>query len=141
MSDAHWPQIDQVVAEVHDRRRDLAELTKLLERHGFVVTVGERDCVDDDCCNLYAIRAQQRRSIMTKPPLCGPIDTQLLTPRSGAGFGARSSARASTVRKMTCISTIAKARRCSAARLHRTAGIRGFAGWPSRSQRFPVLAA
>lgn len=57
VSEAHWPRIAQIVAEIHDRRRDLAEITRLLERHGFVVTIQERDCVDDDCCNLYALRA------------------------------------------------------------------------------------
>ena len=56
ISEAHWPQIQQVVAEIHDRRRDLPAITEILEQHGFAVTIGERDCPDDDCCNLYAIR-------------------------------------------------------------------------------------
>jgi FkbM family methyltransferase len=56
ISDAHWPRIAQIVAEIHDRRRDLAEICALLARHGFDVVIGERACVDDDCCNLYARR-------------------------------------------------------------------------------------
>ncbi|MDB4957431.1 MAG: methyltransferase FkbM family [Myxococcales bacterium] len=55
----HWPRIQQVVAEIHDRKRDLPAITHLLEEHGLTVTIGERDCDDDDeyrCCNIYATR-------------------------------------------------------------------------------------
>ena len=50
---AHWPRIDQIVAELHDRRRDLAPLTQVLSTHGFTVSVTGDDI---DCCNLYAHR-------------------------------------------------------------------------------------
>ena len=53
IDDVHWPRIDQIVAELHDRRRDLAPLTELLHRHGFTVSVTGGDI---DCCNLYAKR-------------------------------------------------------------------------------------
>jgi FkbM family methyltransferase len=60
IAEAHWPRIEQVVAEIHDRQRDLAEIAARLEDHGFDVTIGERACVDDDCCNLYARRISDR---------------------------------------------------------------------------------
>jgi FkbM family methyltransferase len=56
--DEHWPRIQQVVAEIHDRKRDLPPILALLERHGLSVVISERDCNDDEyrCCNIYATR-------------------------------------------------------------------------------------
>ena len=40
ISEAHWPMIRRVVAEVHDIDGRMAAITGLLERQGFTVTVG-----------------------------------------------------------------------------------------------------
>lgn len=58
ITEAHWPQIQQVVAEIHERKRDLSPIKALLEAHDFVVMVGERPCIEDDCCILYAKRPE-----------------------------------------------------------------------------------
>jgi FkbM family methyltransferase len=55
IDEAHWPYVQQIVAEIHDPRRDLSHITQMIEQHGFTVAI-ERDCSYEDCCNLYAIR-------------------------------------------------------------------------------------
>ena len=47
IDEADWPAIDQIVAEVHDENGRLAEVTSLLVRQGFEVTV-EQDTRDAD---------------------------------------------------------------------------------------------
>jgi hypothetical protein len=57
IDDEHWPQIRQIVIEVHDLDDRVAQVTSLLESRGFRVAV-EQDALyrGSVISNLYAIR-------------------------------------------------------------------------------------
>ena len=57
LAEEDWPKVRQVVAEVHDLDGRLAEITALLERHGFEVAAEQDTALQGiDIYNLYAWR-------------------------------------------------------------------------------------
>lgn len=57
IDDDDWPRIRQMVMEVHDSDGRVADLTALLESHGFRVTVEQDELYEgSDIFNLYALR-------------------------------------------------------------------------------------
>ncbi len=56
ISEAHWPMIRRVVAEVHDIDGRMAAFAGLLERQGFTVTVGTNTALAE----VYAHRESRR---------------------------------------------------------------------------------
>ncbi|MEO3876738.1 amino acid adenylation domain-containing protein, partial [Nonomuraea sp. B12E4] len=57
IEDAHWPIIDQIVAEVHDVGDRLHEITELLRAKGFQVATGSTSALDrTHLVTLYAVR-------------------------------------------------------------------------------------
>ncbi|MGI5163169.1 non-ribosomal peptide synthase/polyketide synthase [Spirillospora sp. CA-253888] len=55
---AHWPLVRNVVAEVHDEDGRLADVTGLLERHGFEVAVTQQPALAGT--GLHDVRARRR---------------------------------------------------------------------------------
>jgi FkbM family methyltransferase len=56
IEDADWPRIRQIVIEVHDLDGRLAEVTRLLEGHGFSVAVEQDEAVEGSILyNLFAV--------------------------------------------------------------------------------------
>ena len=59
-----WRKIDQIVMEVHDLDHRLAHITRLLENHGYEVSVEQEAwCEGTELYNLYATRAGLERRL------------------------------------------------------------------------------
>ncbi|HEY0603235.1 MAG TPA: amino acid adenylation domain-containing protein [Herpetosiphonaceae bacterium] len=85
-----WPKIKQIVLEVHDRNGALARVGRLLEDHGFTLTVDQNPLLADTALyNVYAIHpsraearshvaapSEERRALPTVPTQ--PVDAASL---------------------------------------------------------------
>ena len=73
-----WPKIGQIVLEVHDTDGRLAEVSGLLRRHGFDLTVEQDDMYEGSTLyNLFAVR---------RPALLALDDASGLTPAGPHSF-------------------------------------------------------
>jgi FkbM family methyltransferase len=64
----HWPRIRQIVVEVHDKDGRVDDISRLLQRHGFVVIV-EQDKLyqGSNIHNLYGMRSVEREACLRAP--------------------------------------------------------------------------